>query len=126
MPYVGPERHVERPRSSQRIDTNGARFADITASASGLITRGVLLDVPRYRRASYVTAERPVEGTELAAIAQAQGVAISPATRCWFIADEKRLSWRPTATGRQAPVQGCTFRARSLFVIGMSPLSGGI
>ena len=63
---------------AKEIDTNGARFADITAFASGLITRGVLLDVPRYRRASYVTAERPVEGTELAAIAQAQGVAIEP------------------------------------------------
>ena len=35
---------------AREIDTNGARFADITAFGSGLITRGVLLDVPRHRR----------------------------------------------------------------------------
>ena len=31
---------------AREIDTNGARFADITAFGNGLITRGVLLDVP--------------------------------------------------------------------------------
>lgn len=61
---------------AKEIDTYGARFADITAFGGGLITRGVLLDVPRHRRASHVTMDRPVDGAELDAIAQAQGVAI--------------------------------------------------
>ena len=39
---------------AKEIDTNGTRFADITAFSGGLITRGVLLDVPRHRRVSYV------------------------------------------------------------------------
>ena len=37
---------------AKEIDTNGARFGDITAFGDGLITRGVLLDVPRHRRGS--------------------------------------------------------------------------
>ena len=61
---------------AKEIDTNGTRFADITAFSSGLITRGVLIDVPRHRRISHVTVDRPVEGTELEAIAKAQNVVI--------------------------------------------------
>jgi kynurenine formamidase len=63
---------------AQEIDTSGARFADITAFGNGLITRGVLLDVPRYRRGAHVTPDRPVDGPELEAIAKSQGVAVEP------------------------------------------------
>jgi len=63
---------------AREIDTNGARFADITAFGNGLITRGVLLDVPRHRRGSHVTPDRPVDAAELEAIAKAQGVAVEP------------------------------------------------
>jgi kynurenine formamidase len=63
---------------TKEIDTNGARFADITAFSGGLITRGVLLDVPRHRRTSYVSLDRPVTGAELEAIVKAQGVAVEP------------------------------------------------
>jgi kynurenine formamidase len=61
---------------AKEIDTNGTRFADIAAFSDGLITRGVLLDVPRHRRASHVTMDRPVDGAELEAIEKAQGVVI--------------------------------------------------
>jgi len=63
---------------AKEIDTNGARFADITAFSGGLITRGVLLDVPRHRRTAHVTMDRPVEGAELETIAKAQAVVIEP------------------------------------------------
>lgn len=63
---------------AKEIDTRGTRFADITAFSSGLITRGVLLDVPRHRRASHVTLEQPVNGEELEAIVKAQAVVIEP------------------------------------------------
>ena len=63
---------------AKEIDTSGARFGDVTAFGSGLITRGVLLDVPRHRRAPSVTPDRPVEGAELDAIARSQGVRIDP------------------------------------------------
>ena len=60
------------------IDTRGAHFADVTHWNRGVITRGVLIDVPRHRGAPHVTADRPVRGAELAAIAAAQGVAVEP------------------------------------------------
>ena len=58
------------------IDTGGLRFGDITAWREGIITKGVLLDVPRHRGEPHVTAERPVHGWELEAIAAAQGVSV--------------------------------------------------
>lgn len=63
---------------AKEIDTSGTRFADITAFGDGLITRGVLVDVPRHRRTSYVAMDRPVDGAELEAIVKAQGVAVEP------------------------------------------------
>lgn len=63
---------------AKEVDTSGARFGDITAFGDGLITRGVLLDVPRYRKAPHVAIGKPVTGDELAAIAKAQNVSIEP------------------------------------------------
>jgi kynurenine formamidase len=60
----------------KEIDSNGARFADITAFGAGLVTRGVLLDVPKHRGVPYVSLDRPVEGAELEAIAGAQKVSV--------------------------------------------------
>ena len=58
------------------LDPSGATWADITAWSGGIITRRVLLDVPRHRGSPYVTVEAPVHGWELEAIAEAQGVAV--------------------------------------------------
>jgi kynurenine formamidase len=44
----------------------------------GIITRGVLLDVPRFRGEPYVTLEKPVHGWELEDIARAQGITVEP------------------------------------------------
>lgn len=63
---------------AKEIDTNGTRYADITAFGDGLVTRGVLLDVPRHRKTPHVTLDQPVRGEELEIIAKAQGVTIEP------------------------------------------------
>jgi hypothetical protein len=42
----------------------------------GIVTRGVLLDVPKHRREPYVTQEQPVHGWELEEIARAEGVTL--------------------------------------------------
>ena len=63
---------------AKEIDTNGARFGDITAFGDGLITRGVLLDVPRYRKVPHVATGKPVTGAELEAIAKSQGGSVEP------------------------------------------------
>ena len=56
----------------------GARFGDINQWPTGIVTRGVLLDVPRHRQEPYVTQERPIHGWELEEIARAEGVSLEP------------------------------------------------
>ena len=58
------------------VTTQGANFGSITHWSNGIITRGVLLDVPRHRGEPHVTVENPVMGEELEAIASAQGVTV--------------------------------------------------
>lgn len=63
---------------AREISFDGARFGGVQHWKDGIVTRGVLLDVPRHRGESYVRQERPVHGWELEAIAKAQGVAVEP------------------------------------------------
>ena len=58
------------------VTTHGAQFGAITHWSTGIITKGVLLDVPRHRGEPHVTLDRPVQGAELEEIARAQGVAV--------------------------------------------------
>ena len=60
------------------VGPQGAKFGDITAWQSGIITRGVLLDVPAHRGEPYVTDGNPVTGAELEAISEAQGTPLTP------------------------------------------------
>ncbi len=62
----------------QAIDSTGAKFGDVDQWREGIITRGVLLDVPRHRGEPFVTLEKPVHGWELEEIAAAQGVSLQP------------------------------------------------
>ncbi len=62
----------------QVITFDGAEWGSIEHWKEGIITRGVLLDVPRHRGEPYVTQETPVHGWELEEIAKAQGVAMEP------------------------------------------------
>ena len=62
----------------EAVGTNGAKFGAITAWSDGIITRGVLLDVPRHRGEDYVSPQKPVHGWELEEIARAQGVEVGP------------------------------------------------
>ncbi|MSQ12628.1 MAG: cyclase family protein [Dehalococcoidia bacterium] len=57
---------------------DGAKANDVSAWSNGIVTRGVLLDVPRHRKTPFVTDDRPVHGWELEEIAKAQGVTIGP------------------------------------------------
>lgn len=62
----------------EEIRFDGARFGDVGAFRDGILTRGVLLDVPRHRGAPYVTQDEPVTGRELAAIAEEEGLEVEP------------------------------------------------
>jgi kynurenine formamidase len=60
------------------IAEDGVSFGGIEAWREGITTRGVLLDLPKFRGEPFVTIERPVHGEELEAVAKAQGVSMEP------------------------------------------------
>ena len=62
----------------REIGFDGAHFGGIDQWSDGIVTRGVLLDVPRHRDVSYVRFDEPVHGEELAAIADSIGIVLQP------------------------------------------------
>lgn len=60
------------------IRSNGVTAGGVEAWHNGIVTRGVLLDVPRHRKQPFVTAEEPVQGWELEQICSEQGVDVQP------------------------------------------------
>jgi kynurenine formamidase len=63
---------------AREIGFDGARFGGVHHWKDGILTRGVLLDVPRHRGEPCVRQERPVHGWELDEIAARQGVRVEP------------------------------------------------
>jgi kynurenine formamidase len=61
---------------SEEITFHGAKYGSVDQWSGGIITRGVLLDVPRHRGQPYVTLDSPVHGRELEEIARQQGVSV--------------------------------------------------
>ena len=60
------------------VTMDGALWGSVEHWKEGIITRGVLLDVPKHRGEPYVTFEKPVHGWELEDIAKEQGVTMEP------------------------------------------------
>ncbi len=58
------------------VKSNGAKFGQVDAWKDGIVTKGVLLDVPRHRGTPHVTLDTPIHGWELEQIASAQGVSV--------------------------------------------------
>jgi kynurenine formamidase len=63
---------------SEEITFDGANWGAVTHWSGGIVTRGVLLDVPRFRNAPFVTQDQPIHGWELEDIARAQGTPLEP------------------------------------------------
>ena len=62
----------------EMVTTDGATWGSIENWKEGIITRGVLLDVPKHRGGAYVTQESPVHGWELEDIAKEEGITLEP------------------------------------------------
>jgi len=62
----------------QEIDFAGAKFGSVDRWSDGIVTRGVLLDIPKHRGEGFITEDRPVHGWELEEVAAAQGLALGP------------------------------------------------
>ena len=92
---------------NREVTSNGARFGAIDKWRAGITTRGVLLDVPRFRGAPHVTIETPVHADELEAIAAAQGVSIGPGDAlCVYSGRESWQAANPAWSGYAPPSPG--------------------
>jgi kynurenine formamidase len=65
-------------RPASLVRSNGAEANSIAALADGVMTRGVLLDIPAVRGEQYIEPEEPVTRRDLAAAAEAAGLEIEP------------------------------------------------
>ncbi|MGE5595862.1 MAG: cyclase family protein [Hyphomicrobiales bacterium] len=65
-------------KPSSDVTTVGARSGAVDAWANGITTRGVLIDIPRFRNEEHVTLDRPVRGWEIEAAAEQQGSPLEP------------------------------------------------
>ncbi len=89
------------------ITIRGARWGAVEHWRDGIVTRGVLLDVPKHRGEPFVTAETPVHGWELEAIAESQGVTLQPGDAVAVYSG--REAWQRSAaprTGLDQPSPG--------------------
>lgn len=68
----------EGRRPETAIGAAGLETGGIDAWSDGIVARGVLLDVPRFREHPFVELESPVDDEELVAVARSQGVALEP------------------------------------------------
>ena len=62
----------------ETVTMDGATWGSVEHWKEGIITRGVLLDVPKHRGEPYVTQDNPVHGWELEDIAKEEGVELEP------------------------------------------------
>src|SRR6266852_609902 len=101
---------AQEVRSYIRDRRNWGRWgADDQVGAINIITRGVMLDVPRHRGVPCVTQETPVHGWELEDILAATGMTLEPGDavcvyagrEAWQAANADRPYSRPFGPGRQ-------------------------
>jgi hypothetical protein len=92
------------------ITTQGAQFGDITHWSGGIITKGVLIDVPRHRGEPHVSIDEPVRGDSRRSPVPRASPS-RPVTRCWSTAAGPP-TWR-AATTAAAGARGCIRAARS-------------
>lgn len=76
----------------EEITFDGAQRGSIDQWSNGIMTRGVLLDVPKHRDRPFVTLETPVHGWELEDIANEQGVEIRPGDALLVYCGRERYS----------------------------------
>ena len=73
--HIAYQGRVYNGRPAQEVMTSrGATALDVTAYRDGLVGRGVLLDVPRFRGVKWLEPGEAVTRAELEAVEQAQGV----------------------------------------------------
>jgi kynurenine formamidase len=87
-------------RTPDEIKPDGTKWGSIQNWSSGIVTRGVLLDVPKFRGEAYVPQGKPVTADEMEAIAKSQGVEVRPGDAlCVYSGRENHDRAEPTPWG---------------------------
>lgn len=68
----------ENTDPDENLTFDGGKHGTVDAWSEGILTRGVLLDIPKLRGTSHVDIDSPVHGWELEDAAEKQGVTIEP------------------------------------------------
>ncbi len=68
------EGKIYNGKPAEDVTSMGARSGSVDAWSNGITTRGVLIDIPKFRGVDYVSLDRPVRGWEIEAAAEKQGV----------------------------------------------------
>jgi kynurenine formamidase len=72
------DKQLYNGRPTSDVTEEGALNNSVERWREGIVTRGVLYDVPRFRTADHVTMDAPVHGWELQDIAAAEGLSPEP------------------------------------------------
>lgn len=102
----------------------GATIGSIELAGGGIVSRGVLLDIPRVRGVQWLDGAEPVFPEDLDAAEAAQGVRVEPGdilfVRTGFPRRRAELGPKPTAEGMSALQAACLpwLRERDVAVVG--------
>jgi kynurenine formamidase len=72
--WTGPWGDMYNGRPSSDVSSGGSRSNSVDRWRDGIIARGVLYDVPRFRGQPHVSVDEPVHGWDLEDVARAQGI----------------------------------------------------
>lgn len=91
-------------RSASLVTSRGSLGLDITTCSQGIVGRGVLIDVPRYRGVKWIEPGEAITRDEIEAIEQAEGVTLSEGDIMVFRTGHHRRrvelgAWDPGYTG---------------------------
>ena len=76
--YTGPGGEMYNGRPSSLVTSAGAAANSVDRMSQGIVTRGVLYDIPRLRGSDHVSLDSPIHGWDLEDAARAQGVEPRP------------------------------------------------
>jgi kynurenine formamidase len=109
--HVWDEHGMWNGRDPQKeVTSAGAAYGAVQHWRDGITTRGVLIDIPRFRGEPHVTIGRPVHAWELEDAAAAQGVDVEPGDALvvysgreqWQAANPQWSGYRPPSPGLHA------------------------
>jgi kynurenine formamidase len=98
--------------SSKVSDATGAQHHDVRSASAGIQSRGVLLDIARYRGVQWLTPDAPIVVEDLEGCEKAQGVAVSPGDVLLIRTGDghrRRIGadWRPEVDGHPGLHASC-------------------